>query len=110
LELFLPESDVGHLSSVTTASEPPIVEYVAVTEPTREYRGELRHLDARAQSNDEHGHSVRAVVAVDAERAPPAPVGTSVTARIDCGRQPIGYVWLHRLFGFVYTNVLFRVM
>jgi multidrug efflux pump subunit AcrA (membrane-fusion protein) len=110
LELYLPESDVGHLASPKIAREPPTVEYVAVTEPTREYRGTLRHLDARAQSHDEHGHSVRAVVDVDAQHAPPAPVGTSVTARINCGRRPIGYVWLHRLLGFVYTKILFRVM
>ena len=35
--------------------------------------------------------------------------GAAVTAKFDCGRRSIGYVWLHDLVDWVYREVVFRL-
>ena len=109
LELFVPESDVGHVASGKVGGDSPSVTYVSVTQPTHEHQGMLRSIDSRAELHDEHDHSVRLLIDVERSDIASASVGTSATASIDCGQRPIGYVWLHRLFGFLYTKIWFRV-
>jgi len=109
LELFVPEADVGHVSAGGGEDRSQLVTYVSVTQPTREHRGTLRGIDSRAELHQEHDHSVRLLVNVERADIAGAAVGTSATARIDCGHRPIGYVWLHRLIGFLYTKIWFRV-
>jgi hypothetical protein len=46
-------------------------------------------------------------VRIDGPLPPGARAGTSATARVHCGRRPIGYVWLHDLIDAVRTQVLF---
>jgi hypothetical protein len=48
-------------------------------------------------------------VAIDKTQLPDLRPGASVTARIDCGTRPIGYVWFHDVWEFVQTQVLFRL-
>lgn len=108
-ELFVSECDVGHVADVFGQQSNSSVTYVSVTEPTREHRGTLRDIDTRAELHEEHDHSVRLLVDINRADIAGAAVGTSATARIECGHRPIGYVWLHRLIGFLYTKVWFRV-
>ena len=35
--------------------------------------------------------------------------GASVTAKVHCGRRSIGYVWLHDLFEWFQSRVLFHI-
>ncbi|MFM8291369.1 MAG: hypothetical protein ACKOC4_06685, partial [Planctomycetia bacterium] len=35
--------------------------------------------------------------------------GASVTARIACGKRPLGFVWFHDLLAFLQTQVFFRL-
>ena len=110
LEVHFPESEITHLRAAegdNGASLP--VEYLVVSEPAKTHCGALGHIDDHAQLYEDHGHAVRAVVNMDRNDVPEAPAGTTVRARIDCGQKSIGYVWLHRLAGFVYTRVLFRI-
>jgi hypothetical protein len=36
-------------------------------------------------------------------------IGASATAKIHCGKRPIGYVWFHDLVDFVRAKILFRI-
>jgi hypothetical protein len=110
LEVYFPESEIGHLTAARQQSAQPLaVDYLAVTAPTHEHAGALRHMDAHAQLYEEHGHAVRVLVDVDRQDVSSAPAGATVTARIDCGRRAMGYVWLHRLWAFIYDRILFRL-
>ncbi|QDU98986.1 HlyD family secretion protein [Lignipirellula cremea] len=110
LEVYLPEADVGHLQTARTDSVQPLpVDFLAVTEPAKEHRGVLQQVDAHAQLYDDHGHAVRVLVKIDRTDLPDTPAGATVRARIQCGERSIGYVWLHRLVGFLYSRVLFRL-
>jgi hypothetical protein len=40
--------------------------------------------------------------------AEPRP-GATVVARIHCGRRALGYVWLHEVWEFIQSRVLFRL-
>ncbi|MBS0260866.1 MAG: hypothetical protein JSS02_02830 [Planctomycetes bacterium] len=33
--------------------------------------------------------------------------GATVLAKIHCGRRPLGYVWLHDVYDFIKSRVLF---
>jgi len=110
LEVYLPESDIGHLELAKNDSDAPLpVDFLAVTEPSQEHRGEVHHVDAHAQLYDDYGQAVRVLVKIDRHDLPDTPAGATVRARVRCGDRSIGYVWLHRLVGFVYTRVLFRL-
>jgi multidrug efflux pump subunit AcrA (membrane-fusion protein) len=110
LEVFFPESDIGHLESALAQTDAPLgVQFVAVTAPATEHSGILRHVDAQAQLHDDHGHALRGLVDIDRGDVPDAPSGATVQARVDCGRRAVGYVWLRRLLGFLYTRIVFRL-
>jgi hypothetical protein len=110
LEVYLPESDIGHLKAAATATPAPLpVEFLATTEPSTEHPGTLRHVDAHAQLYEDHGHAVRALVDIDRGDVSDAPAGATVQARIDCGQRAIGYVWLRHLIGFVHKRIIFRL-
>ena len=34
--------------------------------------------------------------------------GAEVSAKIDCGRRSLGYVWFHDVLEFIQTKILFR--
>ena len=36
-------------------------------------------------------------------------VNSTATAKVHCGKQPIGYVYLHDLIDFVRAKILFRL-
>ena len=110
LEVYVDESEIGHLKSKVASSEEDLsVEYLAVTEPSVVHHGSLKHMDDHAQLYDDYGHCVRAVVDIDRNDLPETPSGTTIRTRMDCGQRPVGYVWLHRLAGFIYTRVFFRL-
>jgi hypothetical protein len=110
LEMFVPEADVTHLiEAKRTQAAPLAIDYVIVTDPTQEHRGALRQVDTRAQLHESDEHCVRLLVDIDRPDVGRTPAGTSTTARINCGAKPIGYVWLRRVTGFIYSKVLFRI-
>ena len=48
-------------------------------------------------------------VAVDREQMPTLRPGATATARIHCGRRPVGYVWFRGLLEWFQSRVLFRL-
>ena len=92
------------------------------TDPGTRHRGTVKsHEDARGRHFDIHEqaevrgeHGNVALVRVDlAEKHGHAEeelgAGASVTARIACGKRPLGYVWFHDVLAFIRTQVLFRL-
>ena len=47
-------------------------------------------------------------VAIDKRELTDPQLGGAATAKVYCGRRPIGYVWFHDLFAFV-QRMLFRI-
>ena len=62
-----------------------------------------------ARLDETNSQSVLVTVSFDREQLDGLRPGASVTAKIDCGHRSLGYVWLHELFEFVQSRILFRL-
>lgn len=74
------------------------VEFIAASDPGRTCRGEIRRLAQVAELDARGESTVLAIVAFDRAQLAPLRPGATVTARVRCGRQPLGTVWFHELF------------
>jgi hypothetical protein len=110
LEVFMPENRMGHIAAAQKELDGPLkVEYILATDPKRTLQGTVREIHAAAELHEEHGHCVRLLVEINkADLTDPRPDAT-VTAKVYCGRRSIGYVWLHDLFEWFQSRVLFHL-
>ena len=115
LELKMREDRMGHVGRAAAAArergEPLAVEYILATEPGRSRAGKVTHIQSAAELRGQDGNTV--LIRVAPQRADLADVelrpGASVTAKIDCGRRSLGYVWFHDVLAFLNSRVLFRL-
>ncbi|MEX0937281.1 MAG: efflux RND transporter periplasmic adaptor subunit [Pirellulales bacterium] len=91
------------------------VEYVLASHPSQTHKGVVRaeDIEAVAEAQGEEGSTVTMRVQIDKQKLEQS-VGRlvpdiTVTARVNCGRRSIGYVWFHDLIAFVQSKVLFRL-
>jgi len=106
LELQVPVKRYGHLMREyqTNQSSHPVT-FVLATDPEQEYEATISEVSSRAYEDEQAGgvFQLRAGV-IDHEHCPHA-IGADVTASIDCGQQPLGYV----LFGDIIDWVRMQV-
>ncbi|MFM9058073.1 MAG: HlyD family efflux transporter periplasmic adaptor subunit, partial [Planctomycetaceae bacterium] len=132
LELHVPDDRLGHVNRAAAeaaqAGRDLEVEYVLATDPGTRHRGTVkwreekggRRFDIHEQAEVHGDEGNTALVRVNLEPKPEDGGGTghaeeqlsagaSVTARIACGRRPLGYVWFHDVLAFIRTQILFRL-
>ncbi len=126
IEVLMPEHRMGHITEAMQdlaarkqAGEAPAderlpVRFILATHPEEEFTGYVAEIERSAEVRDEDGNSVKLTVEFDPELLDtPAFKGkrpaAGVTARVQCGRASIGYVWLHDLIGWFQSEVLFRL-
>lgn len=98
LELRIPDHRVAHvLTAQQQAGAELDVSFVLATEPGAQRRGTLTRLGMRTEVAEPDGAFVPALVKIDRNEIPELMPGATVTAKIDCGRRAVGYVWLHDL-------------
>ena len=113
LELFMPERRMGHVDAARQelkAQDPQSdlpVTYILATDPDRPRSGRVKHVEEIAQVHQDEGNTVRIRVAIDKSDIQDPRPGASVTARVLCGRRPIGYAWFHEAFEWLQANVFF---
>ncbi len=115
LELLMPEKRMGHIVQARQelkAQNPEddlTVEYILASQPDKTLRGKVTEIHQAAEVRGEEGNVVLIKVAVDEEDLPAAiRPGAAVTAKLHCGRVPLGYWLLHDVIAFVETRILFR--
>ena len=84
------------------------VEFVLATDPGDRREGRISEIDLSAEVRGEDGNTVLVKVEIDKEELPHLRPGASVSAKIHCGRAAIGYVYLHPVFEFIQSEILFR--
>lgn len=109
LELQIPETDIGYVavSGVTDAAsqsepvqqDPRGVEFCFPSQPDQTWQTTLEHLDSACHL--ENG----SLTCLATARLPEVPSqwlrpGGAVTARIDCGRRSLGFVWFREVLEF----------
>jgi multidrug efflux pump subunit AcrA (membrane-fusion protein) len=108
LELRVPDRRIGHvLAAQAEVGERLAVSFVLATDPSRRFRGEVRELGTRAEVDESGEAFVLATVDIDRDRVPNLVPGATVVSKIQCGRRPIGYVWLHDVIDAVRLWILF---
>lgn len=108
LELQMAGRRMGKVDYADRQSEEPLqVTFILATHPGQEFIGHVVEIDRVAEVRDENGNTVRIRVAIDKEELPDLRDGAKVTARVHCGRRPIGYVWFHELIETVQAKVMF---
>lgn len=98
LEIEVPDQDAGEVLDARRELGPDLpVTFLLATEPSRVYQGRVQRVAQICEPDDRQQLSVTAVVSVDAAAITQRRAGAGVVARIECGRRPLGYVWLHDL-------------
>ena len=111
LELDLPDRKIGHLVRVMEANEQPLkVRFTMAAEPGKHFHGTLRRVAHATSVNADRLRVVRVKVDVDeAEIADLKHAGSTVSAKILCGRRRLGFVWLHEAWEFIQYRILFPI-
>jgi multidrug efflux pump subunit AcrA (membrane-fusion protein) len=109
LELHMPENRMGHIFAAQKGlGESLEVPYILATEPGTTRYGKVTEIQRSAEVHGEDGNTVLIKVAIDKNDIPQLQPGAGVTAKVDCGRRPLGYVLLHDVFEFIQTRILFK--
>jgi hypothetical protein len=110
LELELPERRVGHLLQAAEQSkdQPLTVRFTLASHPGQELVGQVIKVDRNLEIIGEQGNASRLLVAFDNQQVAQELLrsGTRVTAQIECGSRPLGYVLFHELWETIYGTWL----
>jgi hypothetical protein len=115
LEVHMPDDRLGHVNrayaEARSAGRELDVDYILATDPGTRHRGTVREIHEQAEVRGDQGNTVLVRVTIDPDRHEQEALGAgaSVTARIACGRRPLGYVWFHDVLAFIRTQILFRL-
>ncbi|MFM9963475.1 MAG: HlyD family efflux transporter periplasmic adaptor subunit [Planctomycetaceae bacterium] len=110
LELRIPDRHVRHVlaaQAATKESNRLSVRFLFRMSPNTTYSATLDDVHLATDLDQEGELSTLAKVTVNPKHIPDLRPGSSVIAKIDCGRRSIGYVWLRELLEFLQTRVLF---
>jgi multidrug resistance efflux pump len=110
VELEMPERRVSHLLEAMRASEQPLkVKFTLVSHPGQELTGQLLNVDQKLDVHSDEGNSALVRVAFDNTQVDPELLrsGTRVSAKVECGQRPVGYVIFHELIETVQSSLLF---
>ena len=115
LEVHMPDDRLGHVNRAAMAAKQAgrelEVDYILATDPGTRHRGTVKEIHEQAEVRGEQGNTVLVRVTIDPSRHEKEELGAgaSVTARINCGKRPLGYVWFHDVLSFIQSQILFRL-
>jgi hypothetical protein len=110
LELYMPERRMGHIDQARKAQGEQgnlSVKYILATDPDTGHEGVVKRVEHITQMHDEENTVRLCVALIDQETIDDPRPGTTVTAKVLCGRRPIGYTWFHEALEWLQANVLF---
>ena len=114
LEIHLPDDRLGHVNrayaEARAAGRELEVDYILATDPGTRHVGTVKEIHEQAEVRGEQGNTVLLRITIDPSRHEKEELGAgaSVTARINCGKRPLGYVIFHDLVAFIQQHILFR--
>ncbi len=108
IELRIPDRFVRHvLAAQAQAKDGLNVRFLFRMAPNTTYSAKLTTLSMATDLDQDGELSTLAIVPLHQSDIPDLRPGSSVIARIHCGRRSIGYVWLREFIEFMQTRVLF---
>ncbi|MGI6418635.1 MAG: efflux RND transporter periplasmic adaptor subunit [Thermoguttaceae bacterium] len=109
LELEIPDDRIAHvLAAMQSSGQPLAVRFILATAPEEHHTGRLERVSPATDSPGGQSPTVSAVVRPDNQAAMRLlRPGATVTAKIDCGRRSVLYVWFHGLLHVTRSRLLF---
>ena len=115
LELYMRESRSGHIRNARADKDLRAkyegagerVLYVLKTDPGNERVGTIREIKENTELHQDEGSIIKMKVKIDREDIGNPHPGATVTAKVYCGRKPLGYVWFHEAWEWFQGNILF---
>ncbi len=114
LEVQMPEKRMGHLAKAASLAQGKLpVTFFLATNPAQQFQGKVEEVERSAEVRGEDGNTVLIRVSFDQKELRDAiadpKIGASATAKVECGKRAIGYVWFHDLVDFIRAKILFRI-
>jgi hypothetical protein len=108
LELAMPERRMGHVTrAVDEFGRDLDVSYISAGDPRSPKYGKVKEIYGSTQVKGEEGPTVKITVDIEpSDLFKPSP-GTTVTAKLKCGRCSLGYSWFHEAIEWVEKHILF---
>ena len=105
LELKIPQGKIGYINAAfqNNPDQPLQIDYQIATNPSEKLTGELVDIAQRAEIGQSGNPEFRAFGAADMENREALKPGVGVTARVHCGKQPIGHVWTYQIIDYLRT-------
>jgi transcriptional regulator with GAF, ATPase, and Fis domain len=105
LEMKIPEGKTGYISGALSKNdgEPLEVDYHIATNPSKTLDGELVQIAERAEMGQSGQKEFRAIITADPDSREGLQPGVGVTARVHCGKRPIGFVWTYQIIDYFRT-------
>jgi GAF domain-containing protein len=115
LEVHMPDDRLGYVNramvEATQAGRELEVDYILATDPGTRHYGTVKEIHEQAEVRGEQGNTVLVRITIDPTRHEKEELGAgaSVTARINCGKRSLGFVWFHDVLAFIQSQVFFRL-
>ncbi len=115
LEVHMPDDRLGHVNRAATQARQKErelkVDYVLATDPGTRHYGFVKEIHEQAEVRGEAGNTVMVRITIDPSNHDREELGAgaTVTARINCGKRSLGYVWFHDVLAFIQSQILFRL-
>ncbi len=108
LELAMPERRMGHVRVALDRDGTALpVSYVSAADPRSPQQGVLKKVYENTQVKGEEGPTVKMTVDIDPQDLFKPSPGTTVTAKVKCGRCSLGYSWFHEAIEWIQKHILF---
>jgi multidrug resistance efflux pump len=112
LEVLMPEDRMGHIKHAQRDlhKKDLNVNYIMAADPGHTLHGTVEEVQESAEVQGEEGNTVKVRVAINKADLNPELMtkGAGVSAKVDCGRRNLGYVWFHDVLEFIQSKILFR--
>ena len=109
LELEVPDRDAGHLieAQEQSGSANVHVTYLLATDPGTQHVAAIDRIAFSIERSPAGDPALRAVVNIEEGSLPNSRPGSTVIAKIHCGRRSLAFVWLHDVYYAIMTRLLF---
>jgi hypothetical protein len=108
LELYVPERRLGHVLQARESTPDPLrVEFQLSTHPGQAFTGDVVEIQRMAEHRGEQGNSVALRVAIRKDELPQLHNESSVSAHVDCGRRPLGFVLFQDVIETLHSTLVY---
>lgn len=112
LEVLMPEDHMGYVARAQRQfnKDDLDVSYILANDPGQKHDGRIKAVHLVAEARGDEGNTVMVYVDINkADLGDDLTQGAGVSARVDCGKRSVGFVWFHDLLEFVQSRILFRL-